>query len=263
MKSSKRGLRTVSQTWGSDRSMLARLLLGAIFLTGLLGQPSAVSAQHKVLASVEELMTHAKHTAALISPDGDFVAIGRNTKSATCIDLYDVERETSQELDVCLGLYQVGTLAWVDSKTLLVGGLNNNYTLLTFVVEKVGEAGEERVNVTKVRLRTAGEIAHPVSKRAGEVLFVPERDPNSIYSVNPRSLRGPTNRWEAVVSKEGVKPPTLLGRLEETVLKWTPDARGDVRAALTLSDDEQERRLWFRETLDADWQGLSQSQLIF
>lgn len=110
----------------------------------------------------------------------------------------------------------------------------------------------EDVTFERRVLKTKGTIVDPSPDRPDEVLFVHAAHPNAIHRTSLRRLEYPLDSWKDVDPREP-DAPVLLATLDDLVLGWLVDREGVVRAALALSPDPTELRLWYRPTADARW----------
>lgn len=208
-----------------------------------------------VLASVGELFRDPLHEYAIISPDGDRVAVVRHERRGRKLLVHHVDSSRRTEVEDCT----IERVEWLADHLLLVGHQpspggggkrsRDEDCLLEF------RTGEDPLAHRRLELRSPGTIISSLPRSQGEVLFVPDATSRSVYRIDPRRLTMRSREWKALTRGDGDAPPELqpVARLAEHVLSWIADAEGQVRAATSLDGDPLEWKIWHRDSAEAPW----------
>jgi len=212
-----------------------------------------------VTATVHDLLAAPYMRHAEISPSGRFAAAIFVEKDVVGVRVKDVvtgiERDLAGVGDGTTAT-SIESLRWDGENALLVtyGGSKRRGLSLAWKNHDLFELspGEKSIDVRATALKTPGEIVDASPSLPGEVLFAPAAKPNSVHRVATKRLAEIREGWASLDAKsEGA--PRELATLEDHVVAWLVDPHDEVRAALAVSTDPVELRLWHRERVDAKW----------
>jgi len=110
-----------------------------------------------------------------------------------------------------------------------------------------------KVSFLRRELKAPGTIVDSSPTRPGEVLFVHKESPGSVHRAAISLLERSAETWQWRDTK-APDAPVLLAELDDTAFSWLADREGIVRAALAVSDDPLELRMWYRASPDSRWE---------
>ena len=230
----------------------------AILVFPLLVVPIAVrAAASRMPATVHELFSPPQTTHAEISPSGRHVATlfveAEHGLPGVRIRRVDTgaEREIFGPKDLGEG-HWINRLLW-DGPDSLIIEYGRKSSFRGSVYESIGLDPKAAEMVFERRvLSVRGSIVDASPDRPGEVLFVHAESPDSVHRVSLALLERRDLNWKGLAA-DGPDSPIRLARIDESVISWMVDREGGVRAALSLSDDPVELRLWYRAEPDGKW----------
>lgn len=218
----------------------------------------------RVVASVGELFRDAEHRQALISPGGDRVAIVQYERGTIRVLVRDVDSGRVIKVSELRSIRHVDHLQpveWMDDDGLIVSwvdalridglarsdGARVRHRIVRF------DAPEDPLQFTSFEVGPRGQIVHGLPQIEGRVLFQPSGRGHSIYEVDLEQLELREAQWYERLRTGGARAPKVSATLDEGVVAWIPDAKGAVRAALTLDGEPPALKLWFRSSATSEW----------
>jgi dipeptidyl aminopeptidase/acylaminoacyl peptidase len=248
------------------RTRCAALLrvVGAIFVlvAGALGPIEAISGKIKVLPGRDELFKPPLHRHARISPTGRYVLVLFGDEMREALRVHDIDHRTERELllDRNCGPSNgcsIDLLAWADANSLIVSysepGFGKSYERVSKSALIRFDPDSTDVSCSTIWFKSKGTVVDVLPSQDDAILFRSSSEPNSVYRIDPRLLEARTRSWREKMEVDDPTSPRRVASLEENVLSWIPDRRGEIRAAMTLSGDPARLAYWFRSSVEAEW----------
>ncbi|MGH0033134.1 MAG: alpha/beta hydrolase family protein, partial [Myxococcota bacterium] len=185
-----------------------------------------------------------------IDPSGEILASIVRRKGRDRVALR--KRDASGEVYVQTRLAGVRRLEWIDDRHLLVR-YGSRY-LPAHLVVGVSEDGGS-LELSEERVSAKGAFVDLLPSAGEEVLWsVRTRAATSVYRVALSDLVGDGG---GAFSPEEER---RVARLRGGVTYWVADSDAVPRAALTLGRGSQKSKLWYRDSADADWRLLKETE---
>lgn len=183
----------------------------------------------------------------VVSPDGSYLARWIHRDSWHRVSVH--HRSGASRDRVVFMEVPIRSLAWADDDTLLVSYGRPSNEPFTHLIDL--SVRREQVHPVDRSLGAEGQVVHPLPNEPGKILFSPARDAASVYKLD-LSVPKP-----AAVDLDALPK---VAALEESATLWVTDSEGDVRAALSVTEDDSPVvKLWYRESAAADWRVVKSS----
>jgi dipeptidyl aminopeptidase/acylaminoacyl peptidase len=214
----------------------------------------------KVRASLEELFRDPMYRLATVSPGGRYVAseffTGLRLKVAVRDIVSGVERNV-------LTIYEdqhdawISQLVWADHDSLLITvnkrrrKTGSKRESVTYVVDVRSAADDLERRFYEVQVR--GRVVDALPAFEDEILYSPTSDSSSVYRVTLSELPAYTGKEKKKNPDKVFREELRVAQLEDEILDWIVDARGNVRCALATAEDGEETRIWYRPDEAGEW----------
>lgn len=214
----------------------------------------------KVRTTIEELFRDPMYRLAAVSPGGHYVASEFFTGLRLKVAIRDIVAGVERNV---LTIYEdqydawISQLAWADHDSLLITvdkrrrRTGSKRESVTYVVDVRSEAGELERKFYEVQVR--GLVVDPLPAVEDKILYSPTSDSSSVYRVTLSELPAYTEKQKAQNSEKVFGDELRVAQLEDNILNWISDAKGNVRCALATTEDGEEARIWYRPDKTGDW----------
>ncbi len=230
----------------------------ALLLFSLLCDPGVVrAAGSRLPATVHELFSPPQTTHAEISPSGRHVAtlFVEAERGLPGVRIRQVDTGAEREI---FGPKDLGREHWIDrllwdgpDSLIVEYGRKSSFRGSVYESIVLDPKAAEVVFERRI-LEARGAIVDASPDRPGEVLFVHAESPDSVHRASLALLERRDEHWKNL-DADAPDSPIRLARIDESVFAWMVDREGGVRAALSVSDDPVELRLWYRAEPDGKW----------
>ena len=236
-------------------------MVAVVILPWILGLVGASSAEPpKLLPSIGELFRDSMYRRAIISPGGEYVAAEFFTGSNLKVVVVDVERDIRKNV-LTIGEDQedawISQLLWADANSLLITIDKREHRMtrvresVTYVVELSSSEGKLDRQFYEVEVR--GSVIDPLPAVDGKILYSPTSDSSSVYRISLSDLPRYSNETNGDPLESQFTEEALVAHLDEEIVQWISDAKGQVRCAVSVSKDPAELQVWYRLDMDPEW----------
>lgn len=251
-------MRLAPDPWVGACRAFAAIVAGLLVVAG--GETVALAEMPRTPATVHELFSPPLTIHAEISPSGRHAASIFNGEKRLGLRIEHVDSGDEAEIFSKLSNgwgFSVVQILWDGPDSLIVEyewkSDQRAPARRTYYENIVLDPRASKVVFERRALNTPGTIVDSSPIRPGEVLFVHADSPGTVHRATLALLERSLPDWRTLDAK-APDSPVQLAKIDESVFTWWVDGEGSVRAALALSEEPLELRLWFRERSDSRWE---------